>query len=82
MSSLISAYEKFLLKNQKIIETIDSVGRFIVLFTINPENEVQTEFAYTGLNLISLYHENVLVRAGATNSLLLQDERFSIYKKL
>eukprot|EP01080_Neovahlkampfia_damariscottae_P002038 gene2038-1545_t len=82
MSSLISSYENFILKNQKIIETIESVGRFIVLFTINPEDEVRTELAYTGLNLVSLYHENLLDRKSVTNKLLLQDERFSIYKKI
>jgi hypothetical protein len=46
MSSLISKYESLLLKNSKIIETIDSLGRFVILFTINPENETQSELGF------------------------------------
>jgi hypothetical protein len=46
MSSLITNYENIIKKNTSLIESIDSFCRFIAIFTIDYNNEIQSEASF------------------------------------
>ncbi len=65
MSSLVSKYERFILKNANSISSIESTLRSLsyVLPGRFKDAELASESIYSGVQLLGLYHDHLLARA-------------------
>mmetsp|Transcript_6157 Transcript_6157/g.8959 ORF Transcript_6157/g.8959 Transcript_6157/m.8959 type:complete len:449 (-) Transcript_6157:1321-2667(-) len=78
----IKWYEKFVLENQGMLQSIENISRFGATFYINPEHEVRSEASYTVINVFSLVNQHFIEKDTRSKNPQLRyhsDPRLKVY---
>jgi len=82
MSSLIHKYEKFIIDNGQILDSVDQTGRIILPFFLREDSLLQSEAGYAILNVLFWYHNSILIKHQKKNKKLQSDVRFRLPFKI